>query len=149
MAPLETHVIVPMLLDAYINHRPPANAETTYDGSYQAYLAPITESQIASHAADNALIQHDIFENIPNLPYIRGRGDPSRITDERSGIYLSWSLPSHYRTGLSASGEDDDIKTELAQGGYANIDSPGTSSTGTRFRQVPNRWVIVLRFRYD
>ena len=141
MGPPEFPVFVPMLLDAYINYPPPASvaADFSQPGKNQAYLSPVPQPKFASPTTENALVQHDIFEDVPELPFIRGRGDPSRVTESRSGIYVSWRLPSHYRTGMTASSEDANFDIKLAKGGYSSANSPASPSKGTRFRDVPNR----------
>lgn len=143
MAPISAPILVPMLVDAYINYPPPFQ----YEGDYgnmppapnKAYLGPIPQPKYASPKDDNAWIQHDMFDHMPQPPLFRGRADPARLSYERAGIYVSWRLPAHYRTGMTASSDDADFKTKLAEGGYANVDAPGTGTSGTRFRQVPNR----------
>lgn len=103
-------VIVPVLVSGYINY---ANAEYKTFGNKsstvtttRAYFAQSPGADASSASLEDGPIQHDIFESIRSAPYGAG-GDPYRSTDERSGIYLHWSLPKFLRTGIVGSETSD------------------------------------------
>ncbi|MCJ1404015.1 hypothetical protein MMC11_007239 [Xylographa trunciseda] len=149
MTPNPNVVWVPMKLDAYLNYDPRRTVGT--DPRSRAYLAPINTPNLDGLQLDSNLLQHDIFEQHRNAPYM-GCADPCRQSARRLGIYLHWSLPRMYRVGVTgSSGPDSVTATSDARkyGGYpaaAQVYSGRAIGTPV-FRPTPERWIVMRIIR--
>ncbi|PTB63054.1 hypothetical protein BBK36DRAFT_1127461 [Trichoderma citrinoviride] len=76
--------------------------------------------------------------------------------ESRSGVYLSWCLPSVYRSAITAT--ESAVKTpqdrqafeeRKLRSGYRVTDKDGSpiSSQTTQFRAVPDRWMVFRKLR--
>ena len=144
---------IPMKVDAFLMN----NTEV-------ANLAPIVQPEYAYLRADKNLLRHDVLKHISPLSSYSGRsGSPQKYCDRlhdialdggdstimtlpkngrwnRWGIYVSWSLPRFYRTGLSATSSSDKDGPR-GVGGYpvANKSDPQLPI----HRPPPNRWIVI------
>ena len=83
MAGSRNVIWVPMKLDAYLNFDPRRTPGT--DPRNRAYLAPINTPNFDGLQSQSGLLQHDIFEQHRNAPYL-GYADPNRQTAKRQGM---------------------------------------------------------------
>ncbi|KAL8707281.1 MAG: hypothetical protein Q9220_007665 [cf. Caloplaca sp. 1 TL-2023] len=133
-------ILVPIKVDAFVIYPQPKVPHTTPDNP-GAYLAPNPAPNFEALKLDSTLVQHDIFEQIREAPYLSA-GDPERQRFDRSGIYVHWSLPRLYRTGIAASDSTADFDQTKKMGGFPSAADQDLSSGAPTFRQVPNRWFI-------
>ena len=135
-------ILVPMTVDAYLNYAPRLTDKSNPQD--RAYVAPITVPNLDGLQLDNGLVQHDIFDAHRDAPYM-SNADRYRVQESRQGIYIHWSLPKVYRTGISGStSAQQNVKDQKSAAGYP--DSQGGADV-TTFRPVPTRWVICRTIR--
>ena len=134
-------VYVPIVVDAYLNHDPSIQPSQSPD---RAYLAPLTTPNFESLQLDNGLIEHDIFEDLRNAPYLASRAR-TRALKSRQGIYIHWSLPKPYRSGIHASSTGGEAASTAAHAA-GHVDA-SVDSGSTAFHQAPTRWLIVRRLQ--
>ena len=76
-------ILIPMKLDAFINQDPRLRGEG--DPQSRAYFAPITTPNFDGLSMRKGLIQHDIFENLREAPYLCDH-DRYRVIPRRQGM---------------------------------------------------------------
>jgi hypothetical protein len=128
---------------------------------------PIDPPNYRALQLDSSLIDHDIFEHIePRLrdlnwlnclnrynSYASTTANPVDLQESnqfRNGIYLHWSLPAAYRTGITASSSADKSHAarKLRQGFPSdNSDSASAPETMPTFRPVADQWLILRHLR--
>ena len=72
-----------MKVDAYLNYGRTLGVSTPNE--QRAYLAPITQPDFRGLQMQSDLIQHDIFEDVRDCPYLSS-ADPDRQRDSRRGV---------------------------------------------------------------
>ncbi|KAJ5675313.1 uncharacterized protein N7477_005247 [Penicillium maclennaniae] len=149
-------VCVPMKLDAFVLN--PALCAPLP----AATVAPITQPNYTFLRLNQNDIQSDLLNHVdlhaatdkttnPRV-YDLGTGAPIK---GRIGVYLHWSLPRFYRTGVSAMGDMSDAGRKKAeaerrsQAGFSNVPDTDFDPNVPDFRPVPNRWLIVRRLFLD
>lgn len=134
-------VYVPIIVDAYLNYDPSIQPSQSPD---RAYLAPLTTPNFESLQLDSGLIQHDIFDDLRDAPYLSNR-ERTRALTSRQGIYVHWSLPKPYRSGIHASSSGEKAASTAARAA-GHVDA-AVDSGSTAFHQAPTRWVVVRRLQ--
>ena len=151
---------IPMKVDVFLMN----NTEV-------ANLAPIVQPEYAYLRAHKNLLRHDILKHINPLSSYSGDSDSlynycDRLHDitrsggdnqgtvmaensrwNRWGTYVSWTLPSFYRTGLSSTSSNKDGPTLRSVGGY-----PLANKGDPQFpihRPPPNRWIVIRHANSD
>lgn len=138
------YVLVPVQLNAFINHARPKSDPGYGDASSpRAYLSPVPRPNYNALKLESQLVGHDIFDHTRPRPSY-SNGDPNRQVPQRSGIYLHWTLPRLYRTGLAASDNVDDFDKKRTMGGYPQATEQKGSQDTPIFREVPSTCVIML-----
>ncbi|MCJ1256561.1 hypothetical protein MMC24_004383 [Lignoscripta atroalba] len=152
MAQESRAVLTPMLVDAYLNFTFPSGWSPPVRQN-PAYLAPVSKPDFSclNFAGQNP--KHDIFDHIklppyprannPDAPWPLNAADPDRTTYPRTGIYLHWSLPRLYRSGIVASDSaQQNLNMQKQQGGYSTASDQNVGPDFPTYREVPNRWLI-------
>lgn len=134
-------IYVPMLLDAYVNYDPNLQPAQSSD---RAYLAPLKTPNFQSLQFDSTRIQHDIYEDFRDPPYLSNQ-DRTRTQPSRQGVYIHWTLPKAYRQGILASQSGIDAAKQAASAAGHNPDSVKEGSTV--YREVPTRWFVRRRLQ--
>ncbi|KAG8527297.1 uncharacterized protein KY384_008041 [Bacidia gigantensis] len=140
---LDRSILVPMKLDAFLNYD--QRQTVAQDPRLRAYLAPITTPNYDALKMDADLVQHDIFDQLRDTPFM-ARADRYRTQPSNQGIYLHWSIPKLYRSGLVASSSAHDaLQDQLKRAGYPSGDTQAKHvEAGTAiFRPIPSRWLIL------
>jgi len=129
-------VLLPVKLDAFV-----LNDAVCQGGPRKAKIAPISQPNYTFLRLDKSYIQSDILNDI-DIHTIAGDGSGrqtgadlnSRITDlgsgerraGRRGVYLHWTIPRIYRSGVTSTEDRDKANRGLPD-----------------FPEVPTRWLIV------
>ncbi|KAH7246599.1 hypothetical protein BKA59DRAFT_556265 [Fusarium tricinctum] len=124
----DQNVLIPVKLDAFVLNDPVCDG-----GPLKAKIAPITQPNYTFLRLDNSYLQPDISYNV-DLHSVSGADVNSRITDlgtgkrreNRRGVYLHWTIPRIYRSGV-ADAEEENAASE----GLPN------------FPEAPSRWLVV------
>ncbi|KAL2214431.1 hypothetical protein CC79DRAFT_1392288 [Sarocladium strictum] len=127
-ASTDQNVLIPVKLDAFI-----LNDSVCEGGPLKAKIAPITQPNYTFLRLGKSYLQPDISYNV-DLHSVSGADVNSRITDlgtgkrreHRRGVYLHWTIPRIYRSGIT-----DAEKEDSATGGLPN------------FPEAPSRWLVV------
>ncbi|KAL7974917.1 hypothetical protein HDV63DRAFT_364666 [Trichoderma sp. SZMC 28014] len=122
------NVLIPIKLDAFVLNDP-----VCAGGDLKAKIAPITQPNYTFLRLDNSYLQPDITYNV-DLHSVSGARNNSRITDlgtgepreNRRGVYLHWTIPRIYRSGMADAEEDNAVKDGLP-----------------KFPEAPSRWLVV------
>ena len=142
-ANLDRTILIPMSIDAYVNYSPSQKVAT--DPRLRAYLAPVTAPNFDALKLDGDLVQHDIFEQLRDTPYMAA-ADRTRTLPSRQGVYIHWSLPKLYRNGIIASSTAQaDLQDRLKKAGFpAGSAQDKHIAAGTPiFRPIPSRWLVA------
>ncbi|EMD00389.1 hypothetical protein BAUCODRAFT_144067 [Baudoinia panamericana UAMH 10762] len=151
------NIALPVQLDAFILNKPVVEEGETL-------IAPITQPDYVSLRLDAAVLQHDLlpaidlhnakpatgnprvskvysapFENLqPDVP----APQPASIglDQSRFGVYLHWTVPRGYRTGVSKD-------QPLADRNDATQQNASKEAAQPTFKQVPDRWLLVRILR--
>lgn len=124
----DQNVLIPIKLDAFVLNDPVCSG-----GPRKAKIAPITQPNYTFLRLDNSYLQPDINYNV-DLHSVSGADVNSRITDlgtgqrreNRRGVYLHWTIPRIYRSGV------------------ADAEEKNASSEGLpNFPEAPSRWLVV------
>ncbi|KAI2780786.1 hypothetical protein F4815DRAFT_469100 [Daldinia loculata] len=154
-------LLVPMQLDAFVLNK--AVCGTGDEGDTSAHICPITQPNYTFLRLKNFLIQSDI-QNHADLHNTAPAEVNSRMTDlgarptpqplrHRYGVYIHWTLPRFYRSGVASSETVPEVsrrQERLRRGLKAT--PPGTEQpalTTPDFVQPPTRWVVVRRIDID
>ncbi|KAG7126732.1 Inositol-1 like protein [Verticillium longisporum] len=180
-------VLIPVKVDAFVFNSkvcdgiPPESAGTREDSEQTetrlptpiaAKIAPITQPNYTFLRLDRDYIQPDI-QNPVDLNNSWPSGFNSRFTDlgsdttrkRRVGVYLHWTMPRLYRSGIAAAGLEvargadfrdaraarglDDLEIETDDGNKNddqknNRGAPGTAKgSSPSFPKAPTRWLVI------
>ncbi|KAL9944069.1 hypothetical protein D7B24_007914 [Verticillium nonalfalfae] len=180
-------VLIPVKVDAFVFNSkvcdgiPPEPAgtgegneptETRLPIPTAAKIAPITQPNYTFLRLDRDYIQPDI-QNPVDLNNSWPSGFNSRFTDlgsdttrkRRVGVYLHWTMPRLYRSGIAAAGPEvakgadfrdaraarglDDLEVENDNGNKNddqknNRGAPGTAKgSSPSFPKAPTRWLVI------
>ncbi|KAK0667212.1 hypothetical protein QBC41DRAFT_279504 [Cercophora samala] len=133
------NLLLPLKLDAFI-----LNPSVCDGKSLESKIAPITQPNYTYLRIDQKAARTDVLPHV-DLHLSSPSTTNPRVTNlstrkprpERQGVYLHWTLPKLYRSGV-ASATQDQSSTSSATDGQA---------TGPEFPLVPNRWMVVRRLR--
>lgn len=148
-------VLVPMQLDAFVLN--PAVCNETDKG---ARISPITQPNYTFLRLDNFLIQADV-QNHADLHATAPSLVNSRMTDlgswpkkplrHRHGVYVHWTLPRFYRSGISSGDtvpRERRTRERLRRGMTVPEGGAGTNDTPD-FVEPPTRWVVIREIDVD
>ncbi|KAG7142615.1 hypothetical protein HYQ45_000982 [Verticillium longisporum] len=179
-------VLIPVKVDAFVFNSKvcdgvlPESAGTQEDNEptetrlptpTAAKIAPITQPNYTFLRLDRDVIQPDI-QNPVDLNNSWPSGFNSRFTDlgsdttrkHRVGVYLHWTMPRLYRSGIAAAGPEvakgadfrdaraarglDDLKVETDDNQNDdeknNRGAPGTAKgSSPSFPKAPTRWLVI------
>ncbi|KAG5659120.1 hypothetical protein KAF25_000322 [Fusarium avenaceum] len=154
--------LVPMQLDAFVLN--PAVCGTGRDDDTTARICPITQPNYTFLRLDSFLLQSDVQNHVPlhntapasinsRLTDLGGRPEPKPLR-HRHGVYVHWTLPRFYRSGVSSSDSvpESRRKAERRRRGMdAASASSGDNSSHTTpdFLQPPTRWIVVRKIELD
>ncbi|KAI1457412.1 hypothetical protein F4805DRAFT_177981 [Annulohypoxylon moriforme] len=153
--------LVPMQLDAFRLN--PAVCGTGEENDTTARISPITQPNYTFLRLDNFLLQSDVQNHTdlhntapatvnPRLYDIGARPKPTPLR-HRHGIYLHWTLPRFYRSGVStgkAVSSDRRRKERLRRGlDVPDSDADEASNDTPEFIQPPTRWIVVRKLELD
>jgi hypothetical protein len=132
---------IPIKLDAFVLN--PAVADDP-----DVKIAPITQPNYTFLRLSNSVIQNDILDPV-DLHYASPHASNSRVTDlstgavlqKRMGVYLSWTLPRVYRSGIAGTPAAATAAGRDAAGFPKPDGTPDYSAAD--FRAVPTRWLVV------
>ena len=134
------NIFVPVKIDYFINYASPQNEIAGQDGKTpRAYLSPIPKLDSTGLQSNSQFLSHDIFDDMRDRPP-NSNGDPNRKTWEHSGISIHWTLPTMYRTGITASAGVDDFPKLCQLGGYPTPNPQDSADGSPIYRQLPNRY---------
>ncbi|KAK4166869.1 hypothetical protein QBC43DRAFT_256573 [Cladorrhinum sp. PSN259] len=124
--------LLPVKLDAFI-----LNPSVCNGGPLESKITPITQPnytylRIDQRAARTDVLSHaDLHLSSPSTRNPRITNLSTRKPrPERQGVYLHWTIPKLYRSGVASASQD-------------NPDD----QTAPSFPLVPNRWMVVRRLR--
>ncbi|KAI0156928.1 hypothetical protein GGR57DRAFT_74780 [Xylariaceae sp. FL1272] len=161
-------ILVPVQLDAFI-----LNPAVCGDGDKEARIIPITQPNYTFLRLRDYLLQSDV-QNHADLHSTAPAALNSRLTDlgavdggttfhrHRHGIYVHWTLPRFYRSGLLSSDAAPEtrnrderrkrgmetsgpLKDPHASTGSDARDSDKKSSNSPEFVSPPTRWLVIRR----
>ncbi|KAK6948488.1 hypothetical protein Daesc_010255 [Daldinia eschscholtzii] len=154
-------LLVPMKLDAFVLNK--AVCGTGEEGDTSAHISPITQPNYTFLRLENFLIQSDI-QSHADLHNTAPAEENSRMTDlgarpeplplrHRYGVYVHWTLPRFYRSGVSSSQtvpESVRRRERLRRGLKAvPAETEQPASNTPDFVQPPTRWVVVRHIEMD
>lgn len=143
----EDNPCIPIKLDAFV-----LNPSVADDPDVK--IAPITQPNYTFLRLSNSVIQNDILDPV-DLHYARPSANNSRVTDlgsgavlqNRMGVYLSWTLPRVYRSGIAGTPAASTGAGRDAQGFPKTVGTPNYSAAD--FRAIPTRWLVVRHLDVD
>ncbi|KAJ4007416.1 hypothetical protein NW752_007604 [Fusarium irregulare] len=154
--------LVPMQLDAFVLN--PAVCGTGRDDDTSARICPITQPNYTFLRLDSFLLQSDVQNHVAlhntapasinsRLTDLGGRPNPTPLR-HRHGVYVYWTLPRFYRSGVSAteSVPESRRKHERLRRGMDAVSTSAEESApgGTPdFLQPPTRWIVVRQIELD
>ncbi|KAI0007431.1 hypothetical protein F4779DRAFT_619592 [Xylariaceae sp. FL0662B] len=154
-------LLVPVQLDAFVLNKAVCGTGDRDDTT--AHICPITQPNYTFLRLQNNLIQSDI-QNHADLHNTAPADVNSRLTDlgarpepqplrRRYGVYIHWTLPRYYRSGVSTSEtvpEESRRRERLRHGLKATPQGTKQPVNNTpEFVQPPTRWVVVRRVEVD
>ncbi|KND88085.1 hypothetical protein TOPH_07324 [Tolypocladium ophioglossoides CBS 100239] len=154
-------LLVPMQLDAFVLN--PAVCGTGEEDDTTAHICPITQPNYTFLRLQNFLIQSDV-QNHADLHNTAPAEVNSRMMDlgarpvpqplrHRHGVYIHWTLPRFYRSGVSSGKtvpQDRRRRERLRHGvGAAPPGAKQGANDTPDFVQPPTRWVVVRKLDVD
>ncbi|KAI0536512.1 hypothetical protein GGR58DRAFT_528188 [Xylaria digitata] len=161
-------LLVPMQLDAFVLNT--AVCGTGEEGDTTARICPITQPNYTFLRLQNFLIQSDV-QNHADLHNTAPAEVNSRLMDlgarptpaplrHRYGVYIHWTLPRFYRSGVSSTGTVPErrhqrerlqrgIRTTAAVPSEAEDEQVVNSAATPDFVEPPTRWVVVRKLDLD
>ncbi|KAJ8107184.1 hypothetical protein ONZ43_g6815 [Nemania bipapillata] len=161
-------LLVPMQLDAFVLNT--AVCGTGEEGDTTARICPITQPNYTFLRLENFLIQSDV-QNHADLHNTAPAEVNSRLMDlgarpkptplrHRYGVYIHWTLPRFYRSGVSSTDTvtksrhqqerlSRGIKAAPAVVAEGEGDGGGQATTTPDFVEPPTRWVVVRELDLD
>jgi hypothetical protein len=166
-------VLIPLKLDAFVFNGPVcdgkvANSKSSEGEAVQdqsptaAKIAPITQPNYTFLRLDRDFIQPDIQDPIDLSNSWPSEFNPrytdlgsDRVRERRRGVYLHWTMPRLYRSGIAAAGSEAGKSAifeegRAARGFYADGSSNGgdgkdnnVDASAPAFPTVPTRWLVV------
>ncbi|KAI0391891.1 hypothetical protein F5Y17DRAFT_385037 [Xylariaceae sp. FL0594] len=135
------NLLLPIKLDAFV-----LNAAVCDGTGTESKIAPITQPNYSYLRIKQGAARADVLPHV-DLHLASPSTRNPRITNlstrkprpGRQGVYLHWTLPRLYRTGVSTAADEDKSKKEgndKKQGNDADPSAPV-------FPQAPNRWLVV------
>ncbi|KAF4456304.1 hypothetical protein F53441_1549 [Fusarium austroafricanum] len=154
--------LVPMQLDAFVLN--PAVCGTGSDQDTTARICPISQPNYIFLRLDSFLLQSDVQNHVAlhntapasinsRLTDLGGRLGPEPLR-HRHGVYVHWTLPRFYRSGVSSSDSVPDSRKRaerLRRGLDATSTTGGDNSTHHTpdFLQPPTRWIVIRKLELD
>ncbi|KAF2144841.1 uncharacterized protein K452DRAFT_343301 [Aplosporella prunicola CBS 121167] len=151
--------LVPMQLEAFVLN--PAVCGTGEETDTTARISPITQPNYTFLRLDNFLLQSDV-QNHTDLHNTAPASTNSRMTDlgalgepkplrHRHGVYIHWTLPRFYRSGISSS---ESVSPERRRNDRLRrgLDALSTGEGGNDtpdFLQPPTRWIVLRKLEVD
>ncbi|PHH66831.1 hypothetical protein CDD81_5963 [Ophiocordyceps australis] len=153
-------LLVPMQLDAFVLN--PAVCGTGTQDDTTAHICPITQPNYTFLRLDSFVIQSDVQNHAdvhntapasinPRLTDLGGLPEPKPLR-HRHGVYIHWTLPRVYRSGVSSGEEVPESRRryERARRGLkAAAPRSGQDGTGANdtpdFVDPPTRWIVVRK----
>lgn len=162
--------LVPMQLDAFVLN--PAVCGTGEDTDATARICPVTQPNYTFLRLDSFLLQSDVQNHVAlhntapaeinSRMYDLGARPEPKPLRHRHGVYIHWTLPRFYRSGVSASESvpESRVRAERLRRGLdaplpstAAGDESGTSTAPTHgtpdFLQPPTRWIVIRKIEID
>ena len=155
-------LLVPVQIDAFR-----LNEAACGDGSgkdLSTRIAPITQPNYTFLRLNNFVLQNDVLSHVDlhnsaptaRNPRLRDLSKmPTSQLRHRRGIYLHWTLPRCYRSGVSMSGsapearrKEERDKKDLQTGSDGELGGDSGQKVGSStpgFIQPPTRWLIVRK----
>ncbi|RAO68270.1 uncharacterized protein BHQ10_004282 [Talaromyces amestolkiae] len=137
-------VCIPLSVDAFILNEHVVN-------SGKAVIAPFSLPDYGGLEPGDRL-QHDVIPHL-NLRSATVAKTNDRLSDldsgesrrDRLGVYLHWTIPKPFRTGLAASeSASDSYLKERTKKGLPK-EKRETTTGSTEFVAVPDRWIVIRR----
>ena len=157
-----TPLLVPVQIDAFRLNEAACGDGSDRDRSTR--IAPITQPNYTFLRLDNFVLQNDVLPHVDlhnsapaaRNPRLRDLSTmPTAPLRHRRGIYLHWTLPRCYRSGVSmADSAPDARRKEERDSKGLQTSSEGSSGGGggqtigsstPGFIQPPTRWLIVRK----
>ncbi|EWZ46247.1 hypothetical protein FOZG_02402 [Fusarium oxysporum Fo47] len=154
--------LVPMQLDAFVLN--PAVCGTGSDQDTTARICPITQPNYTFLRLDSFLLQSDVQNHVAlhntapasinsRLTDLGGRPEPKPLR-HRHGVYVHWTLPRFYRSGVSSTDSvpESRKKRERMRRG---LDAAATAASDNSphqtpdFLQPPTRWIVIRKLELD
>ncbi|KAI1747086.1 hypothetical protein F4782DRAFT_535798 [Xylaria castorea] len=161
-------LLVPMQLDAFVLNT--AVCGTGEEGDTTSRICPITQPNYTFLRLQNFLIQSDV-QNHADLHNTAPAEVNSRLMDlgarptpaplrHRYGVYIHWTLPRFYRSGVSSTDTVTESRRRqerlrrgirTAPAAFAEDEGEGgTKNTTTPdFVEPPTRWIVVRKLELD
>ncbi|KAK4107378.1 hypothetical protein N656DRAFT_785388 [Canariomyces notabilis] len=146
-----TNLTIPLKLDAFV-----FNQKVCDGGPRDAKIAPITQPNYTFLRLEDSLIQNDILNHVDLHNAIPATSN-SRLVDlgrdgavrtNRLGVYLHWTIPRFYRSGVAATpSAETKHAQERRKKGFGVTDPSGTGAdlSSPEFPQLPNRWLVIRK----
>lgn len=154
-------LLVPLQLDAFVLN--PAVCGTGGEGDTTAYISPITQPNYTFLRLQNFLIQSDVQNHVdlhntapaevnPRMTDLGARPKPKPLR-HRYGVYIHWTLPRFYRSGVSSADtvpEERRRRERLRRGlGAVPPESEQSANSTPNFVEPPTRWVVLRKLDLD
>ncbi|RYP41837.1 hypothetical protein DL767_000738 [Monosporascus sp. MG133] len=151
-------VLVPMQLDAFVLN--PKVCGSGGESDKSARIAPITEPNYTFLRMENFLVQSDVQNHVdlhstapaevnPRMTDLGAR--PPKFLDHRFGVYIHWTLPRFYRSGISSGlsvPPERRRQERMKRGLEVSMGDSGKNDTPD-FVQPPTRWVVIREIDTD
>ncbi|GAO17330.1 uncharacterized protein UV8b_05560 [Ustilaginoidea virens] len=155
-------VLIPLKLDAFVFNKPvcdgipppiPTSGTASAFDAVGAKIAPIEQPNYTFLRLNSSLVQPDI-QNPIDLYNSWPAEFNSRFTNlgsekaiqRRVGVYLHWTLPRLFRSGVAAAGHDavksQSFSQARASRGLSN-EQKAVDFAPPVFPSVPNRWLVI------
>jgi hypothetical protein len=154
--------LVPMQLDAFVLN--PAVCGTGSDQDTTARICPITQPNYTFLRLDSFLLQSDVQNHVAlhntapasinsRLTDLGGRPEPKPLR-HRHGVYVHWTLPRFYRSGVSSTDSvpESRKKAERVRRGLDAASATASDNSPHQtpdFLQPPTRWIVIRKLELD
>ncbi|KAI5811787.1 hypothetical protein DFH27DRAFT_474694 [Peziza echinospora] len=147
----DTTLAVPLKLDAFVLNPAVAAGGDTSE-KLGSKIAPITQPNYTFLRLSNYVVQNDILDH-HDLHNAAPASRNPRLTNlangkelrHRQGVYLHWSLPRVYRSGMAAADEAPDNRGRDGIPVTPGLDEDKVDRSAPQFRVVPTRWLVIRR----
>ncbi|KAK6519040.1 hypothetical protein TWF281_003729 [Arthrobotrys megalospora] len=139
----DQNVLIPVKLDAFVFNKPVCDS-----GIDKAKIAPITQPNYSFLRLGAGYLQSDIMHHV-DLHNAWPSDRNSRFTDlgsfkqfrNRQGVYLHWTMPLVYRSGIPKSSPPSQPPSSELPG----VTSADSDPTTPIFPDAPARWLVIRK----